>query len=241
MKINSLLSPLNADELYFTKKNTIVIDVLRATTTIVTALNNGAKDIIPVSSIEFAMKISGNAFSGHTLLGGERNTEKIDGFPLGNSPLDYSKEVISGKSVVLFTTNGTKAIVKAKYSIKLLIASFLNAKCIADQINKIGEDVEILCAGNNGMFSFEDSLCAGMLIEELKELKQELVLNDASKMCNLLYQKNRKQTKSVIMDSEHGRKLIEKGFKSDIEYSAQKNIIDIIPIYENGVIKPYKS
>ena len=113
MKIRTLLSPLNVEELYFTKKTTVVIDVLRATTTIVTALHNGAKEIIPVSSIEFAMKISGG---GQMLLGGERNAEKIDGFTFGNSPLEYTEEAVKGKSIILFTTNGSKALVRAKFS-----------------------------------------------------------------------------------------------------------------------------
>ena len=122
MKINTLLSPLNVDELYFTNKTTIVIDVLRASTTIITALANGAKEIIPVNSIEFAVKVSGDTFSSLTLLGGERNTKKIDGFALGNSPLEYTEEIVKGKSIVFFTTNGTKAIVKA------VMAAMLRAK-----------------------------------------------------------------------------------------------------------------
>jgi len=102
MKINTLLTPLSVDDLFFTKKNVVVIDVLRASTTIVTALSNGAKEIIPVGSVEFAMKISGDSFKGHTLLGGERNTKKIEGFALGNSPLEYVKDIVNGKSIGLF-------------------------------------------------------------------------------------------------------------------------------------------
>ena len=94
MKINVLLSPLNADELFFTGKTTVVIDVLRASTVIVNALKNGAKEIVPVSSMEFAMKSSSNNFNGLSILGGERNTKKIDGFTLGNSPHEYCEEML---------------------------------------------------------------------------------------------------------------------------------------------------
>ena len=90
MKLNVFLSPVIVDELYFTGKTTVVIDVLRATSTIVTAINNGAKEVVPVASVEFAVKVSGGMFGGQTLLGGERNTKKIEGFALGNSCLLYT-------------------------------------------------------------------------------------------------------------------------------------------------------
>lgn len=239
MKIITLLSPLNVEELYFTNKTTVVIDVLRATTSIVTAIANGAKDIIPVGSIEFAMKVSGDTFSGQTLLAGERNTKKIEGFSLGNSPLEYKSETVDGKTIVLFTTNGSKAIVKAKYSNLLFISSFLNADSIAKCISK-KEEVVILCSGNNGLFSFEDSVCAGDLINEIKSLGIDLELDDASKTCLFLYDKNKKRLNKMLAETEHGRKLIEGGFSEDIEFASQKNIFDIVPSYQKGTITQIK-
>lgn len=239
MKINTLLSPLNVEELYFTNKTTVVIDVLRATTTIINALNNGAKEIIPVGSIEFAMKVSGDTFSGQTLLAGERNTKKIEGFSLGNSPSEYSSEIVRGKSIVLFTTNGSKAIVKAKYSSTLLISSFLNADSIAKHISD-NSDIVILCSGNNGLFSFEDSVCAGFLISEIKRLKTDVILDDASKTCLFLYKKNSKRLEKMLMETEHGEKLISQGFKEDLKFAAKIKSIDVIPIYEAGSIKLLK-
>lgn len=236
MKINTLLSPLNVDDLYFTNKITIVIDVLRATTTILTALGNAAKEIIPVSSIEFAMKVSGDTFSGHTLLAGERNTQKIDGFSLGNSPLEYAPELVRGKSIVLYTTNGSKAIVKAKYSSTLVISCFLNAQSVAKYIADAPEIV-ILCSGNNGLFSFEDSACAGDLIAELKEINDHIELDDASKTCLFLFEKNKRRLNRMLSETEHGLKLVNGGFKEDIKYSAQKNILNIVPLYDKGTIK----
>src|SRR5512135_2548557 len=115
MRVNVLFSPVIADELFFTGKTVIVIDVLRASTTIITALQNGAKEIVPVATVEFAVKVSGGMFGGQTLLAGERNTKKIEGFYLGNSPLEFVPEAVSGKSIIHYTTNGTKAIVKAKF------------------------------------------------------------------------------------------------------------------------------
>jgi len=239
MKINTLLSPLNVEELYFTNKTTVVIDVLRASTTVVTALSNGAKEIVPVSSIEFAMKVSGDTFSGQTLLAGERNSIKIEGFTLGNSPLEYDTETVKGKSIVLFTTNGTKAIVKAKYSSNLIISSFLNARVVAEYLTGL-PNIVIMCSGNNGLFSFEDSVCAGDLINELRLLNDELELDDASRTCIFLYEKYKNQLDDMLLGTEHGSKLKTQGFQKDIIYAAQKNITDVIPTYDTGTIKLIK-
>jgi len=152
MKLNVLFSPVNADELYFADKTTVVIDVLRASSSIITALSNGANEIIPVATIEFAVKVSGGMFGGKTLLGGERNTKMIDGFALGNSPLEYSQKFVENKFIVFFSTNGSKAIVKAKFSKNLFISSFNNLSAIKKHLIELNENVELLCAGNNNLF-----------------------------------------------------------------------------------------
>jgi len=234
MKIRTLLSPLNVEELYFTKKTTVVIDVLRATTTIVEALNNGAREIIPVSSIEFAMKVSGG---GQMLLGGERNAEKIDGFALGNSPLDYTKEEVNGKSIVLFTTNGSKALVRAKFSTNLFVGSFRNANSVVKKIFQTKEDLEILCSGNYGMFCLEDSICAGMMIEQILQENDNVDLDDASNTCLILYKKYKRNIKKMLSETDHGKNLIAKGFEADIAFTALENTCDIVPYYKDGVVK----
>lgn len=241
MNINVLLSPLNADELYFKDKITIVVDVLRASTVITTALNNGAKEVIPVNNVEFGMKVSGDAFSGHSLIGGERNILKIDGFNLGNSPLEYNADSVSGKSIILFTTNGTKAIVKAKFSERVLICCFNNIKSVAKYVVEQGKDIEILCAGSNGMFCIEDTVCAGKLITEIKEANGGITISDAGKASLVLNKSFGRSINKMLKDSEHGKLLIENGFREDIEYCAQLNIIDSIPIFQSGVIKLYNS
>ena len=237
MKIHTLLSPLNADELYFTGKTVVVIDVLRATSVILTALKNGAKEVIPVSTIEFAMKVSGNAFGGHTILGGERNTKKIEGFTLGNSPLEYAPENVEGKSIILFTTNGSKSIVKTKFAEKTLIGSFFNLEALAEYLVSLGEDVEILCSGANGMFCLEDTVCAGKLIRKIQKLNENIELTDASKASIELNGVFGKNIEEMLRNAEHGKKLIENGFEEDISFISQIDIWDIIPRFESSVIK----
>lgn len=237
MKLNVFLSPVIVDELYFTNKTTVVIDVLRATSTIVTAINNGAREVVPVASVEFAVKVSGGMFGGQILLGGERNTKKIEGFALGNSPFEYSNDVVEGKSIVFYTTNGTKSIVKAKYSENLFTCSFLNISAIAKHIITLNTDVEIVCAGRNSYFSIEDSICAGMLIAKISKVKSDSFLNDSGKAVLTLYEKYGSNLNKMMRESDHGKILLENGFEADLEYCSSIDILDVVPVYKNGVLK----
>ncbi|MCJ7553653.1 MAG: 2-phosphosulfolactate phosphatase, partial [Ignavibacteriaceae bacterium] len=172
-----------------------------------------------------------------TLLGGERNTKKIEGFALGNSPFEYVRKIVEGKSIVFYTTNGTKAIVKAKFSENLLICSFLNISVVAKYIAKLGNDVEILCSGRNNLFSLEDSVCAGRLVKEIAKLNNDLVLNDSTLAAMTLDDKFGSDLLDMIRNCEHGKILLENGFEKDIEFCSQINVIDIIPYFKSGTIK----
>ncbi|MFZ2324823.1 MAG: 2-phosphosulfolactate phosphatase [Ignavibacteriaceae bacterium] len=241
MKLNVFFSPVIVDELYFTGKTTVIIDVLRATSTIITAIDNGAKEIVPVATVEFAVKVSGGMFGGQTLLGGERNTKKIEGFALGNSPFEYSKEVVENKSIVFYTTNGTKAIAKAKYSENLFACSFLNITAIVNQLISLQTDVEIICSGRNNYFSLEDSVCAGMLVSKLKNHYNDFELNDSAKASLILYEKLGGDILQMLKTSEHGKILIENGFEADLEYCSKIDMFDIVAYYSSGVLKKLKN
>jgi 2-phosphosulfolactate phosphatase len=237
MKANVIFTPENLDELSFSGKTTVVIDVLRATTTIINALNNGAKEIIPVASVEFAVKVSGGMFGGLTLLGGERNTKKIEGFAMGNSPQEYTPEIVNGKSIILYTTNGTKALVKAKFSKNLFAASFSNLSAVAEHLSSLNQDIEILCAGRNHSFSLEDSICAGKMITEIIKFKEGLELTDTAKACIILSKSFGRNLLKMLMETEHGKLLIENGFEDDIKFCSKINNINSIPAFNGNVIK----
>jgi 2-phosphosulfolactate phosphatase len=237
MKINVLITPNSVDELYFTGKTTVVIDVLRASTTIVEALQNGAKEIVPVATVEFAVKLSGGMFGGHTLLGGERNTRKIEGFALGNSPLEYNENIVSGKSIVFYTTNGSKAIVKAKFSENMFICCFNNINVIAKHLVKLNNDVEILCAGKSNLFSMEDTVCAGRLISEILKLSDEIKITDSSRAAIALNRAFGKNLMAMFQESEHGQLLLENGFEEDLKLAAKVSSSEVIPYYTSSVIK----
>jgi len=241
MKINVLFSPLSADELSFTGRTTVVIDVLRASSTIVAALSNGAREVVPVATVEFAVKVSGGMFGGQTLLGGERNTKKIEGFALGNSPLEYAPEVVTGKTIILFTTNGSKAIVKAKFSENLFVCSFLNLEAIANHLVKLDKDFEILCSGRNNYYSMEDSICAGKLASEVQKLKEDVELSDSAKACAALNKAFGKNTLKMLKESEHGKILLENGFEEDLKFCSRLNSSDIIPYFSANVLKVWQN
>lgn len=237
MKVNVIFSPNNVDDLYFTGKTTVVIDVLRATSVIIKALSVGAKEVIPVGSIDFAMKISVNAHGGQTLLCGERNTKIIDGFDLGNSPQEYKTENVLGKSVILFTTNGSKAIVKAKYSDKIFVASFNNLSKMAEHLVGLDKDIEVIASGSNGVFCLEDTICAGALIKKMTEKNPDIELTDASNASLVLNEKFGIDVALMMNNCEHGLILKENDFEDDIKFCSTIDNLPLIPYYTGGEIK----
>ncbi len=237
MKINVLFSYISTEELAFTGKTTVVIDVLRASTTIIQALQNGAKEVIPVASVEFAVKVSGGMFGGQTLLGGERNTKKLEGFALGNSPLEYTPEVVGGKTIILFTTNGSKAIVKAKFSENLFIAAFTNLIAVANHLLKLNKDFEILCSGRGNNFSMEDVICAGKIISEIQKINNGVELTDSAKASVALSKSSGKNILTMLKQSEHGKILIDNDFIEDIKFCSRIGTSETIPYLSSGVLK----
>ncbi len=237
MKINVLFTPVIADDLYFTGKTTVVIDVLRASSTIVAALQNGAKEIVPVGTVEFAVKVSGGMFGGQTLIGGERNTKKIEGFALGNSPLEYTEDVVARKSIIFYTTNGTKAIVKAKFSAGLFICAFNNISAVAKHLAMLDNDFEIQCAGRSNNFSMEDTICAGKLISEIEKIKTDLSLSDSAKASVALSKSFGRSIYKMLSETEHGKQLLENGFDDDIKFCSKLNISEIVPYFIGNVLK----
>lgn len=240
MKVNVILSPNNVDDLYFTGKTTVVIDVLRATSVILKALNAGAKEVIPVGSIDFAMKISVNSHGGQTLLCGERNTQMIEGFDLGNSPTEYTEASVGGKSIILFTTNGSKAIVKSKYSDKVFIASFNNLSKMAEHLVMLANDVEIISSGASGVFCLEDTICAGALVKLMMEKKSDIIVTDATNASLILHEKYGSDIRLMMENCEHGHILKANGLEHDIEFCSTIDNIPLIPYFTGGEIKLVK-
>ena len=145
----------------------VVIDVLRASTTIVYALDSAAREIVPCLEVDDALAIAQSTPGDDVLLGGEREGRPIEGFDLGNSPEEYTPERVGGKMIVFTTTNGTRAISHARTARRLLVGAFVNAEAVAVEL--AGEDqVHLLCAGTRGQVSEDDVLAAGLLVDRIR-------------------------------------------------------------------------
>jgi 2-phosphosulfolactate phosphatase len=241
MKIDLSFNAGQFDELQLREKNVIVLDVLRASSTITVALNNGAREIIPVASIESAVKISGSLFGEVTLRGGERNGKIIEGFNLGNSPLEYSETAVKGKSIIYCTTNGSVAMAKSRYARTLAVGSFINLTATTDFIRNENKDFLFICAGRAnsiGNFSLEDVVCAGMMIQNLlKADSLEVELSDSAKAAHAVSKSFGRSILKMLKTSEHGKYLIEIGFAEDLKICAQVDSVPVLPILCGTVIK----
>ena len=238
MRVEVFFTPHQVDEMYLRHRTVVVIDVLRSSTTIAKALFNGAKEIIPVTTVESAMKIVGNLFGDVTLLGGERQGKMIEGFNLGNSPLEYTEERVKGKSIVFSSTNGSLSMVKARYAKEMLLCGFVNISVVENKLKEPDRDITILCSGSGGNFSLEDAVCAGMLIQKLTDTNgKAVVLGDAGTASVVLYKNHSKSLYKMLTSSEHGQYLTEIGFAEDLKVCAEVDSISVLPQFLGNVVK----
>jgi len=241
MKIDVRFDPFELDELELRGKNIIVIDVLRSSTTIAIALSNGAREIIPVESIENAVKISGSLFGDVTLRGGERNGKMIQGFNLGNSPLEYTESTVKGKSIIFCTTNGSVAMYKSRFAQNLAVGSFVNMSRVIEFIREVGSDFLLICSGRANSFSnfsLEDAVCAGMIVNTLSGDKGAgLELTDAASAVRALYKTYGRSLLKMMKNTDHGRYLTEIGFLEDIKIAAAVDTYPVLPVLGGNVIK----
>lgn len=220
----------------------VVIDVLRATSSITTALSSGCRAVIPASSKDEALRL-GASHPG-ALLGGEIGGKKIEGFDLGNSPADYAPEAVGGKTVIMTTSNGTKAILGAVQggASEVLICSFLNLGAVAREVwsvvNKAGRDVKIVCSGSLGCFSLEDFACAGALAKALRSTDDTgaLTLDESAVSALEVFDRYRGDVMAVFEDSPHGQDLRTLGYEADLERCAKVSSIDVVPRVEEHAI-----
>lgn len=234
MKIEVLTSISEIPYMDFSNKQIFVIDILRATTSITTAFMNGAKSIIPTSTINEAFSIYEKDVA-NQLLAGERNAVMIDGFHLDNSPFSFEKNIIDGKDIIFTTTNGTRAIKSPSDYEKLYVCSFLNLSACIEKAISNNLDIVIICAGTAGIFSLEDSLCAGIFIKKLNKIHSNLEINgDFSKAIFDLISFYKNNWHNEIKKTKHYINLKEKGFDNDLEYFIKEDITNIVPEFDGS-------
>ncbi len=249
MKIDVLLAPSLIDDGVSNNTLCVVIDVLRATTTISVAVASGAAEIYPcIDTAEVRKYVQLRARNDY-LLGGEENCRLIPGFDLGNSPLEYlDSQRIQGKTIFFTTTNGTTVIRKAYSATQnpIFIAALVNLSLVSSAmaqttLNKTYSSITIICSGRHGKISLEDVICAGLIISGVKEeLTQAAItpdLTDSALLSEKYAHDNIDRIFDLVLDGEAGRNLQQIGYTADIEFCCRRDTIRSIPIFDGNCIK----
>ncbi|MDH7462029.1 2-phosphosulfolactate phosphatase [Chitinophagaceae bacterium 26-R-25] len=211
----------------------VIIDVFRATSTICTALYNGAKAVVPVADVERCKQI-GAEIGGITA--GERDGKVIPGLQYGNSPAEYPRDFIEGKTLVLTTTNGTKLLHMALEcgAADVVTGSFPNLSAVCDFLVKQNKNVILGCSAWKDRFNLEDTLFAGSVISSVKE--HFTIHCDSSLMAENMYELHKNDMENFIQLTTHWHRLAAYGLQKDLQYCVTKDVANVLPLYKEGVL-----
>ena len=235
-KIEVCLTPALIDLYAIENSIVVVIDILRATSSMVYGIDNGAQAIIPVAQVEECMSYAGKGY----LLAAERNGEVVEGYDFGNSPFSYTAEKVAGKTIVLTTTNGTKALHLArKRASQVVIGSFLNLEALCEWLKTQEKDVLLLCAGWKDQFNLEDTIFAGAVVNQLRSGFTHY--DDASVAAEDLYLLAKDDLRAYIHKSSHSHRMVALNIEEDVKFCLQTNICQAIPVLEGGQLVALKA
>jgi 2-phosphosulfolactate phosphatase len=232
LKIEVVLSPALLHLSEVKDKNVVVIDILRATSTICTAIYEGAESVRAVSSIDEALIFRNQGY----VIAGERDGYKIEGFDMGNSPFECMKGAVKGRKLALTTTNGTKCISAASIAgaRNILSGSFLNIDATINWLENDGRDIVLLCAGWKDKINLEDSLFAGAIVSKIVN-GNTLNLNcDSGHMVRDLYLEANKDLSGYLEKSSHYQRLSHLHHQEDMVYCLQQNIFETVVGQRDG-------
>ena len=214
-------------------RTAFVIDILRATTSMCAALSHGAKAIIPVASTEEALRLAQTIGSEDVLLAGERNCVRIPGFHLGNSPLEMTEGAVRGKTLIVTTTNGTKALLACQGAAGVFPAAAANLSVAAERAREVLErdgELLVVCAGREGAFSLDDAYCAGRLVAAaVGASRPRRGMNDAAIAALDLVRRYGERWERPLRTSRAGRELIRLGFQDDVAEAARVDAYPVLP------------
>jgi 2-phosphosulfolactate phosphatase len=245
VKIDVVFAPLALGPTDLAGRTVVVLDVLRASTTIVVALANGAKAVLPAGSTEEALRIAQNLERDAVVLAGERRSARIPGFALGNSPAEYGPGVVAGKTIVMTTTNGTQALIAAQGARETIVGAAVNFSAVAERCRAaLAEhgDLVILCAGAEKQFALEDAFAAGRLTKVLlpEGGTKRLAVNDSAVAALELARHYGERWLRALKASAHGRELAELGFRTDLEMCAAQDTHPVLPLYADRRITAHR-
>lgn len=235
MNIDVIFSAREVIEEKVKDKIVVVIDVLRATSVMVTAFENGVREIRAFESIDETIKNHRDSKE-DKIICGERKGIKVEGFDYGNSPLEYDEKV-RGKVMYMTTSNGTKAIARSKSAEELFIGAYLNLETVVESLCEKTKDIVLVCAGTDGEYSLDDALCAGMIVERVRD-KIDIKITDAA-ISVLKLAENSNGIHETLTGSKHYSYLKKIGFIEDLNYCLTLNNSRKVPIYRDGIISIY--
>ncbi len=216
-----------------------IIDVLRASTSIAVALANGARAVVPFDTSEEVVTRAKTFARSEVRLAGEQKMRPIPGFDFGNSPREFTADSVTGKTVLICTTNGTRAVTSVQGARDVVIGSYVNFTAVLTLLRIAltgGADVAIVCAGHNRQFSLEDAACAGRYVHQLTERLTSVELNDAALAASLIDRKYGDDLTRLFLASAHGRALRDAGFGDDLAACAAVDSHSVVPIYQERQI-----
>ncbi len=236
-RIEVLPGPGGLAEVPLEGRFVVVIDVLRACTTIALALDAGARGVIPVGSVETAMRLAQSLGRDATVLGGEAHSLRVEGFDLGNSPGDYRSEVVAGKTVVLCTTNGARTLAALHGAAACTTAAFVNLGAVVRRL-AAAPRITVVCAGSGPYFALEDFGCAGALVEALTGLDPDLVPDDGARTARDAWARRNGDVSAFLRGTDHGRDLAALGFGADVDLAGQLDRSAAVPVLRDGQLVP---
>jgi 2-phosphosulfolactate phosphatase len=225
-KIEVCFTPALIDRYTIEDSIVVVIDILRATSSMVYGIDNGAEAIIPVALVEDCLTYMDKGF----LLAAERNGEVVEGYDFGNSPFSYTADKVAGKTVVLTTTNGTKALHLARKAHQVVIGAFLNLQALCDWIKEQEKDVLLLCAGWKDQFNIEDTLFAGAVVHRLRN--EFALYDDSSVAAEDLYLLAKDDLRAYVGKSSHSHRMVALNIEEDVKFCLQVDLCQAIPVLE---------
>jgi 2-phosphosulfolactate phosphatase len=236
--LHTLLSPRLLDLYNVADSIVVIIDVFRATSTIVTALYNGAEKVIPVAGVEDCIAIGKKL---NAVTAGERDGKIIEGLQHGNSPAEYPRNFIEGQILVLTTTNGTKLLHMAldRNAAEVITGSFPNLSAVCNHLASSNKNVILGCSAWKDRFNLEDTLFAGAVISKIK--KYFTIHCDSSLMAEDMYNLHCSDIYSFIRKTTHWHRLAAFGLEKDLEYCVTPNVADVLPVYKDGALTVCKS
>ncbi len=243
MKIDVLWTPSELDQMPVQDRVAVLVDVLRAGTSVAAAIHNGARAVVPAASIEQAVRIANSLGRDEVLLCGERQGMRIEGFDLGNSPAEFSPGRVRDRTIVMTTTNGTRTLASLSGAREVYVAALVNLGNVADALADADDETLIVCAGREGRVSVEDALCAGLLVDACSKQRRRVQsqpskpeLGDGAIAALALAREHSPVSARFLRATEAGRALEAIGQGKDIHFCARLDSIPELPALRDSQI-----